>query len=97
MWIWNLLSLQGKNIKFKVTRIIYGAKACSNILHVTGGLRDSLIDELHNLYASQNVMKVIKSGTGHVERMTEMETHNKYRLHNLRLHKYHSYRWMGKY
>jgi hypothetical protein len=56
----------------RVVRRIFGLKREK----VTGGWRRLLNEELHNLYASPNIIRMIKSKrmrwAGHVGRMTEM-------------------------
>jgi hypothetical protein len=67
-------------IEYRVVRRIFKPKRDE----VTGKLRKLHNEELHDLYSSQSIIRIIKSGrmrwTGHVARMEEKRKRNAYRL-----------------
>jgi hypothetical protein len=89
----NLLSsrLLSKNIKIRIYRtiilpvVLYGCETWSLTLRedkVTGGWRKLHTEELHNLYSSPSIIRIIKSRrmrwAGHAARMGE--SRNSYRI-----------------
>jgi hypothetical protein len=68
---------QIEGVREQVLRRIFGPKR----KEVAGGWRTQYNDELHNLYTSLSIIRVIKSGrmrwAGHVASMCEMRNENK--------------------